>query len=262
MTKAFAGKTALITGGASGLGYALACQLRDAAAHPISLDIRPSPDHALTNYIADVRDSAAVTATVQKITADHGPIDLAIANAGIDLTAQAHHLTPEDWRGVIETNLIGATNLISAVYPGMVQRRSGQIAMISSGAGLIGFPTGAPYTAAKAGLIGLVKALRSEASRHNVHVNIACPPILDTPLLETGKATPGINRAAFIRNLPGGVMPTDKAAQRILKGLAKNNAEIIFPVSLNLTHKLVALFPQLGTAIHKDILNRFDKHAR
>ena len=259
--QSYKGKLAIITGGASGLGLALANHLAAQGATPVLLDIH----HADTPYhleVCDTTDAASLAETVAKIEATHGPIDLAIANAAIDLTGEAHTFDAHDWRAIINTNLIGATNLVAAIYPEMVTRSPGQILLISSGAGLIGFPLGAPYTASKAGLIGLGKALRAEAARYGVMVNVACPPILETPLLTTGKAKPGINRAAFIASLSKKPMPADKTAQFILRGAARNTPEIVFPFQLRLGNRLAALFPGFGNLIRAGILKKFDKHGR
>lgn len=256
--RAYTGKLAVITGGASGLGLALAHALATRGAKPVLIDIAA----AQTPYPlerADVSDAKALSASIARIKQDHGPIDLLIANAAIDLTGQAHDLAASDWRAIIDTNLIGATNLISAVYPDMVARRAGQIILIASGAGLIGFPVGAPYTASKAGLIGMGQALRAEAARHGVTVTVACPPILETPLLQTGQAKPGINRAAFIASLQKKPMPAEHAAKLILEGATGNTSPLIFPYKLRLAHIFATLFPAIGDQIRANILRKFDR---
>ena len=254
-------KLALITGGASGLGLALANELAARGATPILMDIQ----HADTPHrleIADTTDAEALAIVIEKIKSEHGRIDIAIANAAIDLTGEAHQLTAEDWRAIINTNLIGATNLIAATYPDMVARHEGQLILISSGAGLIGFPFGTPYTASKAGLIGLGKALHAEAATHGVTVNVACPPILDTPLLTTGKAKPGIDRPAFIGSLAKTPMSAENAAKHILSPRNSRKLLQIFPLQLRLAHAASSLFSPLGGLIRKDIITKFNQHGR
>ena len=254
-------KLAIITGGASGLGLALADELAARGAKPILIDIQ----HADTPHsleIADTTDAAGLTETVARIKSAHGPIDIAVANAGIDLTGEAHSFTAEDWRAIINTNLVGATNLISAVYPDMVARKSGRLILVSSGAGLIGFPFGAPYTASKAGLIGLGKALHAEAATHGVRVNVVCPPILDTPLLTTGKAKPGIDRPAFIGSLTKKPMSAENAANHILNPRNSRKLLQIFPLQLRLANAASSLFSPLGGLIRKDIIAKFSQHGR
>jgi len=271
--QSYKGKLAVITGGGSGLGLALAHELTELGAKPVLIDIT---EHK-TPYpleIADVSDADALSDTVARIkaahgpidiaiaNAAHGPIDIAIANAAIDITGEAHDFTADEWRSIIETNLIGATNLISAVYPDMAERRSGQLLFIASGAGLIGFPLGAPYTASKAGMIGMASALRAEAKRLGVSVCVACPPSLDTPLLKHGRAKPGIDRPAFLAAVQKTTMPADAAARHILRAARADKSPIIFPSNLRIGHKLATLFPSLGERIRASTLDKFDRHGR
>lgn len=259
--RSYKGQLALITGGASGLGLSLANRLAALGANPVLIDIAPADVPYRLEY-ADVSDSTALADAITRITDDFGPIDLAIANAGIDLTGEAHTFKVEDWQSIIRTNLFGATNLLTAVYPAMVARGSGQIILVSSGAGLIGFPLGAPYTASKAGLIGMGKALRAEAARYGIQVSVACPPILTTPLLRTGQAKPGINRQALIASLQKTPLSSERAAHHILKHTANNKGLIVFPHLLNMVQKLSVLFPPLGEIIRADILNKFYENGR
>lgn len=261
MIQAYAGKLVIITGGSSGLGLALCRALETAGAYPINIDLEPGPDDTAFHK-ADVRDANALAACIESIEADHGPIDLAIANAAIDITGEAHQFTAEDWQAITQTNLSGATNLIAGLYPKMVARREGQIILISSGAGLIHFPLGVPYTATKSALIGLASALRAEARAHNVQVNVACPPIIDTPILTNGKAKPGIDRPAFLKSLQTRPMPADTAAQHILRGALRNASPIVFPASLRWSARVVAIFPPLRKLIQSRIMRLFDRHGR
>ena len=144
----------------------------------------------------------------------------------------------------------------------MVAARAGRLILISSGAGLLGFPFGAPYTASKAGLIGLGKALHPEARTHGVTVNVACPPILKTPLLTTGKAKPGVNRARFIASLTRSPMSAEKAAKCVLNPRNPRKLLQIFPLQLRLAHTFSNLIPGFAHLIRKDIINKFNTHGR
>lgn len=254
-------KLAVITGGGSGLGLAFAHELKTQGATPVLIDIQEQ-ETPFQLEIADVSDANALSAAIKHIEQTHGRIDLAIANAAIDTTGEAHQFTAEDWHTIIETNLIGATNLISAVYPQMIDRGSGQLILVASGAGLIGFPFGAPYTASKAGLIGMGHALRAEASKYDVSVCTACPPSLDTPLLKTDNAKAGINRQAFLSSLQKHPMSAQTAASHILTKAQADKSPIVFPANLRLGHRLATLFPKLGEKIRADIAAKFDKFGR
>ena len=257
----YKGKLAVITGGVSGLGLAMANQLATLGATPILIDIT-ARDTPYPLEIADVSDAGALSDALSRITAQYGPIDLAIANAAIDMTGEAHTFTAAEWRKIIEVNLIGASNLISAIYPDMTTRGAGQLILVSSGAGLIGFPLGAPYTASKAGLIGMGSAVRAEAARLGVSICVACPPSLDTPLLKSGAAKPGIDRPAFLASLQKRSMPAGQAAAYILKKAAADKSPIIFPANLKLGHKLASVFPRLGEKIRASLLDKFDRYGR
>jgi len=257
----YTGKTVLITGGGSGLGLALAKRLATLGAAPLLIDIAKT-DAPFPLELADVSNAVALKQAVSRLEKAHGPIDVAIANAAIDLTGEAHQFTANDWQSIINTNLIGATNLISAIYPDMVARQAGQLLFIASGAGLIGFPLGTPYTASKAGMIGMAKALRAEAKSYGVKVSLACPPILQTPLLHNGAAKPGIDRPAFIASLQKTPMPVDAAAKQILDGVEANKAEIIFPLKHAIGHKLTTLFPVLGESLRASLIDKFNRFGR
>ncbi len=259
--QSYRGKCTVITGGGSGLGLALAQELTSLGARPILIDIKDQ-DAGLPLEIADVTDADALAAAIARIGQTHGPIDLAIANAAIDLTGDAHTFTAEDWQKIIETNLIGATNLVSAVYPQMVARGAGQCLLVASGAGLIGFPFGAPYTASKAGLIGMGQALRAEAKPHGVSVCTICPPALDTPLLQSGHAKPGIDRQAFLSSLQKRPMSAKTAAARMLRGAQRDRSPIVFPAALSLGHRLAVLWPAFGEKLRADIVAKFEKYGR
>ena len=259
--QAYAGKLVIITGGSSGLGLALCRALKTAGAYPINIDLHPGPDD-MPFHKADVRDGRALAACIESIEADHDPIDLAIANAAIDITGEAHQFTADNWEAITDTNLTGCTNLVAALYPNMVERRAGQLIFISSGAGLIHFPYGAPYTATKSALIGMASALRAEARQYGVQVNVACPPILDTPILTDGKVKPGIDRPAFLKSLQKRPMPAEEAARHILKGAAHNRSPIIFPASLRWANRAIALFPPLRGLIQSRIISLFHQHGR
>ena len=254
-------KRVVITGGGSGLGLALAHELKTRGGKPVLIDIKDQ-DTPFPLELADVSDTDALSVAINRIEQNHGPIDLAIANAAIDITGEAHQFTAEDWRTIIETNLIGGTNLVSATYPQMTVRGSGQLILVASGAGLIGFPFGAPYTASKAGLIGMGHALRAEAQRYGVSVCTACPPALDTPLLETGKAKAGIDRQAFLSSLQKRPMSAQAAASFILDKAQVNKSPIVFPANLRFGHKIATLFPKLGEKIRSDIAAKFDRFGR
>ncbi|MEM7663439.1 MAG: SDR family NAD(P)-dependent oxidoreductase [Pseudomonadota bacterium] len=262
---AFAGKTAIITGGASGFGLELARQLKAAGAIPVVLDIDAKAIDALPDipgHVCDVSDAAALADTCTRIEANHRPIDLAIANAAIDMSGEAHLYGPEDWSRVLDVNLKGVTNLIAVVYPKMVTRRSGQLLFISSGSGRIGFPYGLPYTTSKSALNGLAAGLRAEAEPFNIGVSLAILPLLQGGLANKNLSQPGTDRKAWLSAMPGKTYSLSDAATATLRKFVHNPARIVFPHHQAMAYWLMDAFPPLGTLIRRQLVAKFQKVGR
>ncbi len=131
---------------------------------------------------ADLRDSAAVNAMVDQIITRWGPIDLLINNAGTIKDRLLVHMSENDWDEVIDTNLSGVFHAARAVAKCMIKKKRGHIINISSLSGIQGRAGQANYAAAKAGLIGLTKALARELGEHNIQVNAVLPGFLPTDM--------------------------------------------------------------------------------
>ncbi len=181
-----AGRLAVVTGGARGLGLAIARRLERAGAR-ISLwdaDAQALEGQAAADrQLVDVTDDASVARALAATEAAHGPVGIMVANAGI--TGPNHRLEdyPVDaWRRVIEVDLIGVYLSCRAVVPGMRARNAGRIVAIASVAGKEGNPMASAYSAAKAGVIGLVKSLGKELADTGVRVNAITPAAVETDL--------------------------------------------------------------------------------
>ena len=134
--------------------------------------------------IADVRDLEAVQRVVSRGLDEFGKIDLVHANAGIGSWAVTWEMTAEQWGEMIDVNLTGVFNTVRAALPSMVERgEGGSLVLTSSTAGLLGYMNTAHYTAAKHGVIGLVKVLAQELGPHRIRVNAVCPTTVNTPLV-------------------------------------------------------------------------------
>jgi SDR family mycofactocin-dependent oxidoreductase len=202
------GKVAFITGAGRGQGRSHAVRLAEDGADIIALDLcddavatvgypLATPDdldetvalveakgRRAVKGIADVRDLAQVQAVVEDGLAQLGRIDIVCANAGIGTWAVAWEMTPEQWNDMIDINLTGVFNAARAALPSMVDRgEGGSVILTSSTAGLIGYANTAHYTAAKHGVIGLMKVLAQEAGPHGIRVNAICPTTVNTPLV-------------------------------------------------------------------------------
>ncbi len=186
------GKTALVTGAAYGIGFAIAEALSGAGAK-IAFNVR-SREHlkkALSDYrekgidargyLADVTDEKAVGGLVKEIEEDLGPIDILVNNAGIIKRIPMHEMTAEEFRQVVDIDLTAAFIVSKAVLPGMMERRAGKIINICSMMSELGRETVSAYAAAKGGLKMLTKNIASEYGAYNIQCNGIGPGYIATP---------------------------------------------------------------------------------
>ncbi len=183
------GKTAFVTGGASGIGAATARRLAAEGARvgigDLNLDGAREVARELDGFACalDVADTASVTAAVTATVQALGEIEVLVNNAGTDRFAFFVNTDEELWDFVLGVNLRGVLAVTHAVLPGMQQRRSGAIVNVASEAGRVGSQGSAVYSAAKAGVIGFTKAIAREAARYRVRCNAVAPGPIETPLL-------------------------------------------------------------------------------
>ncbi|MEV1131903.1 SDR family NAD(P)-dependent oxidoreductase [Agromyces sp. NPDC049794] len=173
-------RTALVTGGASGIGLACVERLRAAGTEVVTLDRDPSAD-----FVADVTDLEALAGVVRE--APH--IDVIVNSAGVvGLSAPFLQTTSAAWRLPMEVNLFGAVNVMHAFIPGMVERGWGRVVNIASVAGKEGTPGLAAYSASKGALIAATKSIGKELAETGVLVNAIAPGTIQTPMLGTTEA--------------------------------------------------------------------------
>jgi 2-hydroxycyclohexanecarboxyl-CoA dehydrogenase len=181
------GRTALVTGGASGIGAATARRLAAEGARVAVGDVQDAGDVAgEIDGLAvrlDVTDVASIRAGVTEIEAALGPVDVLVNNAGTDRFAFFVNTDEALWDFVLGVNLRGTIAVTHAVLDGMQRRARGAIVNVSSEAGRVGSQGSAVYSAAKAGVIGFTRAVARESSRFGVRVNAVAPGPIDTPLL-------------------------------------------------------------------------------
>ncbi|HEX2393531.1 MAG TPA: 3-oxoacyl-ACP reductase FabG [Solirubrobacterales bacterium] len=183
-------RKALVTGGASGIGAAIAARLAAEGAEVWVGDVNVEGAERVAGGIAghavalDVTDREAAIAAV---AAAGGPLDILVNNAGTDEFGFFVYTTPEQWQKVIGINLLGVMNCTHAALPAMQEAGYGRIVNISSEAGRVGSKGSAAYSAAKAGVIGFTKAIAREGARYGVTVNAIAPGPIETPLLMGAK---------------------------------------------------------------------------
>jgi acetoacetyl-CoA reductase/3-oxoacyl-[acyl-carrier protein] reductase len=182
ITLDLAGRAAVVSGGARGLGAAIARTLAAAGARVTRLDVAEPEDAGADWLRCDVADAAEVRRAVDEVAQRHGRLDLVVAAAGITRDGVLWKLSPEDWRAVLAVNLDGAFHLLHAAVPHLRAAGGGAIVLISSINGERGKFGQSSYAASKAGLIGLGKTAAKELGRFGVRVNVLAPGLIDTAM--------------------------------------------------------------------------------
>ncbi len=180
----FSGKVALVTGGSSGIGEAVARRLRDEGAHVASFDLAAkAPDDVLA-LTGDVSEPGDVVAAVAHVRHELGPVDILVCSAGVPgASLSTVDVTDEEWRRVMGINADGIFYCNRAVIPSMVERGHGRIVNVASIAGKEGNPMAAAYSASKAAVIAMTKAFGKDLARTGVIVNCVAPAVIETPML-------------------------------------------------------------------------------
>ena len=217
-------RVALVTGASSGIGLAAANALLDAGYTVYGLSRHPFPGARHTHLVADVTDEKAVQDLVARIEQEVGVIDILVNNAGIAQQKLLTDITDDDWRRMLDVNLSGAFYVTRTVLPGMISRKRGSIVYVSSIWGQVGASCEAHYSAAKAGLIGLTRALAKEVGPSGVTVNCVCPGVIQTDML--GGFTPG-DLKALAEETPLGRLGTPQEVAAAILWLCQEEAAFV-----------------------------------
>jgi NAD(P)-dependent dehydrogenase (short-subunit alcohol dehydrogenase family) len=195
---------ALVTGAATGIGAATADVLE---ARGYAVARNHLPGQRVTGYSAeaDVSDPAAVGRMVENVTRDLGPVDVLVANAAHMVMGEIGEVGASEFWRVVDTNLTGTFSCIRACGPGMAERGFGRIVSVTSGWGITGWPRATAYSASKAGIVSLTKAVARELGPRGVTVNAVAPGIVDTPQLQVDADDAGIPLAEMIERYAGDV---------------------------------------------------------
>ena len=234
-SKSLEDRVALITGGARGIGRAIALRLAADGANVGVVDlaengadtareVQEATGRATTFFKADISKEAEAKAAVAAVEAALGPVDILVNNAGITRDGLMLVMSESDWDAVLAVNLKGAFLMSKAVLRGMIKRRSGSIVSISSVVGRRGNAGQANYSAAKAGLIGLTKSLAREVASRNVRVNAVAPGYIETDMTAALDETA---RNAIITQIPLGRIGMPDAVADAVAFLAGDSAAFI-----------------------------------
>lgn len=235
----FNNKIAVVTGGGSGIGRALAHQLARQGANVVLADVQDDSAAAVAEDICesggkasahhlDVTDSAAVESFVNHIAREEGHLDYIFNNAGIAVLGEFRCLPADDWKHILDVNVNGVFAGTSSAYAVMIKQGNGHIVNIASVAGLIPALGLVAYCASKHAVVGLSTSLRAEAAAHGVNVSVVCPGFIRTPMLESKTVGAPAGEESTARILKLAITP-EECAVRVLKGVARNKA--IIPVT-------------------------------
>jgi NAD(P)-dependent dehydrogenase (short-subunit alcohol dehydrogenase family) len=260
-----ASRVVVVTGGASGIGRALAVAMASRGDRVVAVDLddgalgravdamnRDLPGE-LSGVEADVRDPTAMANAIEGVMRAHSRLDVLVNNAGVLIGGPAEELTIGHCDRMIDVNLRGVIHATHAAYPIMIAQRSGHIVNVASAAGLLPAPLGAAYAATKHAVVGLSLSLRAEAGAHGVRVSVVCPGLIDTPMLDSaGPAdlpTVPLQRRKYLAYLAGRAgrhpYPPAEVAADVLRGLHRNQPIIFTPPGVRRLWRIQRLAPGL-----------------
>ena len=271
----FDGATAVVTGGASGIGRALAEELAKRGCEVVLADLQIELAEKVASEIGasggkakavkiDVTDFSAMEQLIQETFKRTGRLDYIFNNAGIVIGGYVNHYSIEDWNQIVDVNLLGVINGIQAVYKIMMAQGFGHIINTASMAGLMPGPGNVAYTMTKHAVVGLSKSLRAEAAQMEVRVSVLCPGVVRTPILEGGgkygkmliDIPPEQIRRLLEKLKP---MSPNIFAKKVLNSVAKNKAIIIVPSWWKLFWWIDRLSPSLGIFLAQKRFQKMQK---
>jgi NAD(P)-dependent dehydrogenase (short-subunit alcohol dehydrogenase family) len=271
----YSGATAIVTGGASGIGRALSQRLAKLGADVTVVDLQTDLAASAACSIKaagglaqsatlDITDFEATNALYKSVAARSGKLDFVFNNAGIWMMGNADAFSLDDWNRLINVNLLGTIHGTKAAYDIMMKQKSGHIINTASVAGLIPDPGCTAYSTTKHAIVGLCKSLRVEAARNGVNVSALCPGVVQTPLLDGGgqfgkvfdQVDPDRMHQMWKRMRP---MSAEAFAEKSLRDVAKNKAIIVWPIGGKLFWLIDRLSPSLSIKMARNLYDSNQK---
>ncbi|MFD0773212.1 3-oxoacyl-[acyl-carrier-protein] reductase [Streptomonospora algeriensis] len=217
-------RSALVTGGNRGIGRAIAGEL-SAAGDQVAVTYRSGgPPEGLLGVNCDITDTAQVDAAFKQVEEEQGPVEVLVANAGVNKDNLLAMMSEEDFSSVLDTNLTGAFRVAKRAARGMIRRRSGRIVLISSVVGLMGSGGQVNYAASKAGLVGFARSLARELGSRGITVNVVAPGFIETDMTAE---LPEDRQAEIKKNVPLGRFGSPEEIAATVRFLAGKEAAYI-----------------------------------
>jgi NAD(P)-dependent dehydrogenase (short-subunit alcohol dehydrogenase family) len=254
---------AIVTGAASGIGLELVRALTQAGAQVWAVDRNAEQLGALAStrvhtFTMDVTDENAWTELAASVPDDR-PTAL-FCNAGMGLAGGFDHTTMDDWKRVLDVNVVGVVLGIRAFVPRMKSARTGRIVLTGSGAGLFPRPGMVAYAASKHAVVGLGRSLRAELAAFDVGVSTACPGYIATSIMKNTEWR-GVDGAALQNAIPLPPLSAERCAAQMIRGSEKNRAVVIVGRELVAESLLWRFAPGLGDRVAQIRAKAFAGHS-
>lgn len=217
-------RSVLVTGGNRGIGLAIARAFADAG-DKVAITYRSG--EAPSGFLAvkcDITDPEQVEQAYKEIEAEHGPVEVLIANAGVTKDTLLMRMSEEDFTSVIDTNLTGTFRVVKRANRGMLRAKKGRVVLISSVVGLLGSAGQANYAASKAALVGFARSLARELGSRNITFNVVAPGFVDTDMT---KALTDEQRENIVSQVPLGRYAQPEEIAATVRFLASDDASYI-----------------------------------
>lgn len=253
----FREKVCILTGAASGIGRGVSEALARHGARVVVTDIDSEGAQRVASGIGeravarrlDVTDAAAVEALVNEIVASHGRLDYMFNNAGFAVHGETLDSSVEQWRRIVDVNLMGVVYGSLAAYRVMAEQGHGHIVNTASLAGLVGAASFSSYAMTKAAVVMLSKMLRCEGADKGVKATAVCPGFIKTAIYDNATYN-RVRQSDANAQIRFPMMELDDAVQKILQGVARNKELIVFPAYARILWWLTRFLPGLTVPVH------------
>lgn len=273
LKEAFQGRTAIVTGGASGIGREIARQLAACGADVLVTDVDEAGVQAAAAELSrgdavvqamrvDVTSSDQLQAAVDSVVERRGRLDYIFNNAGVAIFGAIEVMSLQDWDTIIDVNLRGVAYGTSIAYRQMVDQGHGHIINTASAAGLVPVPLQAQYCATKHAVVGLSKTLAVESIDHGIHVTAFCPAFVESGMFDNNTMRGELEGVDARKMVPIKPLSTEKAVRRLLEGVAKRKEFVVVPFYARLGWWLERFSPALSFRLHRFTLSETRRRAK